>query len=47
MGEPPLERKARPRVDHAAVERGQPAAVREHDPVPGIGSARVYAEDDH
>jgi hypothetical protein len=47
LGEPPLEGHARARVDHAAVERREPAAVRKHDPIPGVRRARVYAEDDH
>ena len=47
MCEPPLERQPGARVDHAAVERGQPPAVRQHDSIPGVCRARVYAEDDH
>ena len=45
--EPTLERDPRAGVDHAAVERGKPPAVRQHDSIPGVGGARVYAEDDH
>jgi hypothetical protein len=47
MGEAALQREARPRVDDPAVERGEPASVREHDAIPGVRGARVYAEDDH
>jgi hypothetical protein len=47
VGQPPLERNARTRLDDTAVERGKPAPMREHDAIPGIGRARVYAEDDH
>jgi hypothetical protein len=47
VGEAPFERDPGPRLDHAAVEGGQAAPVREHDAVPGVGCARVYAEDDH
>jgi hypothetical protein len=47
MSEPPLERHPWARVDNAPIERSQPSAVRDHDPVPGIGGARVYAENNH
>jgi hypothetical protein len=47
LGEPPLEGHARTRVDHAAVERHEPGALSEHDAIPGVRRARVYAEDDH
>ena len=45
--EPPLERHSRAGVDHAAFERGKPPALRQNNSIPGVGGARVYAEDDH
>jgi hypothetical protein len=47
LGEPALERHAGARVDHATVQRGEPPTMRDHNAVPGIRRARVYAEDDH
>ena len=47
IGEPALERLARARLDHAAVERGEPRPVREHHAVARVRGAGVDAEDDH
>ena len=43
----PLGRDARARLDHAAVERGEPPGAPGDDAVAGVGEAGIDAEDDH
>ena len=47
LGEAQLRGDAGGRLDHAAVQRDEPAAGAAHHAVPGVGQAWVYAEDDH